>query len=486
MNLKSTIRTSLVFILLIFNHLYLFAQKNFIQDTLSHAESLRLAAAYRNSTFGSFWLADSCSRMGDSIAASSYIMQVDPYTLIFEDLSPASIDSYLINNFKLTRDALRKYSAMFTRVYKMPKSAVLKTLKKMFEEDQGLRKKKLDINDSIGLTNHFKTMRQSDSVHFAYLYSYVMKHGWPSLSDGSMYASVIAIHDHIHHGEYLKIMKSAVLRGEVELDMYMLVRYWNSKELNYLNLQTLMNFYDYVVFDIDEILNNKLPASLPDIEKAVQQHSPVMLKIYYISKNRESFAYFGHKMQAIQPQSDCVFYKLYQDVDQFDEKNGFQSRQIGKYALWEISYEPSDFEKPEIKLYLFYGAKKEITYVTTFRKIMSNRKLVTHNINFDVNQSVIKPESLDFIKQMAMWLEQNPAIELEIDGHTDNEGTYDRNMQLSQERAEAIKKQLVSFGVNGSRLKTKGYGDTRPVTTNKSPAARAANRRVEFINLQKK
>jgi len=118
-----------------------------------------------------------------------------------------------------------------------------------------------------------------------------------------------------------------------------------------------------------------------------------------------------------------------------------------------------------------------------FKNLLTEKKFTTHAINFDVNKSIIKPESIDFINQLAEWLKQNPTVNLEIDGHTDNSGDAAANIKLSQARAEEVKKKLVYFGISSSRLNTKGYGASKPISPNTTDEDKANNRRVEFIKL---
>lgn len=108
-------------------------------------------------------------------------------------------------------------------------------------------------------------------------------------------------------------------------------------------------------------------------------------------------------------------------------------------------------------------------------------KIVTHGITFDVDQSTIKPESMGTLNMIVGVLKANPDIKFEIDGHTDNTGTPAHNATLSQQRADAVKAQLISMGIDASRLTTKGFGDTKPIDTNDTASGRAENRRVEFV-----
>lgn|GEM_PF-508815 len=113
----------------------------------------------------------------------------------------------------------------------------------------------------------------------------------------------------------------------------------------------------------------------------------------------------------------------------------------------------------------------------------TDAKIVTHGINFDVDKATITPESMGTLNQIKRILTQNPGLKFEIDGHTDNSGTAAHNLTLSQQRAEAVKAQLVQMGIDASRLTTKGFGDTKPIADNSTPDGKANNRRVEFVRI---
>ncbi|MEZ0541102.1 OmpA family protein [Fibrella arboris] len=110
-------------------------------------------------------------------------------------------------------------------------------------------------------------------------------------------------------------------------------------------------------------------------------------------------------------------------------------------------------------------------------------KYISHGINFDVNKAVIKPESMGELNAILKSLTETPGTRFEIGGHTDADGSDASNLALSQKRADAVKAQLVSMGVDAGRLTAKGYGKTKPVADNATFEGKAQNRRVEFVKL---
>jgi len=117
------------------------------------------------------------------------------------------------------------------------------------------------------------------------------------------------------------------------------------------------------------------------------------------------------------------------------------------------------------------------------KRILSEPKsrIITHGILFDVDKASIKPQSMGTINEIYQFLKDDPSLKFEIEGHTDNTGESQHNLQLSQERADAVKLQLISLGIDPSRLTTKGFGDSKPIVDNSSPEGKANNRRVEFV-----
>jgi OmpA-OmpF porin, OOP family len=105
-----------------------------------------------------------------------------------------------------------------------------------------------------------------------------------------------------------------------------------------------------------------------------------------------------------------------------------------------------------------------------------------HGILFDTGQATIRDESKGDLQAIGDLLKQQPALRLEIQGHTDNVGAADANRRLSEARAAAVKQYLVTnHSVPADHLTTSGFGDAKPVAENTTEQGRAQNRRVELV-----
>ena len=103
------------------------------------------------------------------------------------------------------------------------------------------------------------------------------------------------------------------------------------------------------------------------------------------------------------------------------------------------------------------------------------------NVFFDSNSDVLKKESFVELNKLVVLLNKNPQRKIEVGGHTDDVGDDAMNLALSQKRADAVKRYLVSAGVVENRVTAKGYGETQPTVPNDSDANRAKNRRTDFV-----
>ncbi|WP_244239108.1 adventurous gliding motility protein AgmC [Corallococcus carmarthensis] len=113
--------------------------------------------------------------------------------------------------------------------------------------------------------------------------------------------------------------------------------------------------------------------------------------------------------------------------------------------------------------------------------VEGERIFILEKVYFATNKDVILPRSFPILKQVAAVLRANPQVELlRIEGHTDSQGNDVANLDLSKRRAASVKTFLVNEGIAAERLDSEGFGETKPVDTNNTPAGRENNRRVEF------
>lgn len=158
-------------------------------------------------------------------------------------------------------------------------------------------------------------------------------------------------------------------------------------------------------------------------------------------------------------------------------------------------------EVPKIGMYLFTASKEgflnttdSLNYKSAAVTPMTKDILLQpievgvvvrlKNIYFDFNMATLKPESFVELEKVVAFLNENPTVEIEIEGHTDSVGPDDRNLSLSQGRSQSVVDYLVSQGIAKERLVAKGFGETKPIDTNDTDAGRANNRRVEFTVLK--
>lgn len=119
---------------------------------------------------------------------------------------------------------------------------------------------------------------------------------------------------------------------------------------------------------------------------------------------------------------------------------------------------------------------------TLANSIRATGKVAVYGIYFDTGKWDIKPQSDPSLQEIAKLLKNNAALKLYVVGHTDNVGTFDANVKLSNNRADAVVKALSGrYGIAASRLQPFGAGPTSPVQSNQTEAGRAKNRRVELV-----
>lgn len=154
------------------------------------------------------------------------------------------------------------------------------------------------------------------------------------------------------------------------------------------------------------------------------------------------------------------------------------------YAKAKYMIEPSQANSDrrvikDIELGLPISAEKEAEITRTAGKVMRLENLI-----FNVGTSKIEPSSYLELDKVLKMLEDNPNMVIQLEGHTDVVGSPSLNMKLSQDRVEAVRNYLVGKGVNKTRIRTKAFGGTQPISRENTEEAHKLNRRVELRILQ--
>jgi len=119
--------------------------------------------------------------------------------------------------------------------------------------------------------------------------------------------------------------------------------------------------------------------------------------------------------------------------------------------------------------------------VPLYDKLLTDGKIITYGITFDVGKATIKPQSMGTINEIFNILQKYPELKFSVEGHTDNTGNAASNQSLSEARSKAVCDNLQQMGINAARLSAKGHGMSKPIDTNDTAEGRAKNRRVEFV-----
>jgi len=119
--------------------------------------------------------------------------------------------------------------------------------------------------------------------------------------------------------------------------------------------------------------------------------------------------------------------------------------------------------------------------VKYYDRFLQDGKIIANGIRFDVNKATLKPESMGVINEIATLMKEHPEVNFSVEGHTDSDGDDAFNQTLSEQRAATVVSTLKKMGIDGSRMTSKGWGESKPLDTNATPEGKANNRRVEFV-----
>lgn len=164
-----------------------------------------------------------------------------------------------------------------------------------------------------------------------------------------------------------------------------------------------------------------------------------------------------------------------------------------KYLFHSENFELSEVRSQEKPFLLDIGLQPLPAAVATTKPATSqpsgpssnlpqptSKPIVLKNIFFEFGKATLRPESVTELESLRLLLVENPYMNIQINGHTDNVGSDADNLRLSDDRARAVRDYLVQHGIAATRLRYKGFGESRPIGTNETDEGRQQNRRTEF------
>ncbi|MCK5782737.1 MAG: OmpA family protein [Flavobacteriales bacterium] len=235
----------------------------------------------------------------------------------------------------------------------------------------------------------------------------------------------------------------------VEFDMYFQPENLDRAFMSFYDNKNQRNVGDRIYFYSDEIaVSNSRGTYSKDLEKGGWRHFSVAvtkdkLKIYLNDTRLINIPHMGFNPTGI------TF-----------EMEGYSSRKVHQYMK------------------NFRIAKGGVKY---YDSVLSDGKIIVNGIRFDIGKATIKPESMGAINKIYKLMQKKPDLKFSVEGHTDADGNDATNLQLSKDRGEAVMDLLVSMGISANRLKSDGFGESKPIDSNSSNEGKANNRRVEFV-----
>lgn len=191
----------------------------------------------------------------------------------------------------------------------------------------------------------------------------------------------------------------------------------------------------------------------------------------------------NEKNKQVIPNAVIILYdKNKVEMARFDALDGKFNIVIPLYQNLNLTIEAQGF----LPLSLTYNAaqiaeKSNYTNIFNLKPVSLKEPTTLQNIHFVQGKAELLPESDEELNQLWVFMRDNPNAEIELHGHTDNQGDFDLNVALSKQRVETVKLFLVSKGIAANRITSRGFGPTRPIASNNREETRQLNRRVEMI-----
>ena len=182
---------------------------------------------------------------------------------------------------------------------------------------------------------------------------------------------------------------------------------------------------------------------------------------------------------AIQANFSIKLFNLDSAMRMDSDANGSYTLELGP-GTYSVKVSASGF-LPHIETLQLDSIGEVITQDYRLTPVKLGEAVKLEHVLFEQGKPIMLPTSYPDLDAVVEFMLDNPNVEIELAGHTDNQGSSKQNYQLSQDRVDVVADYLVDKGISKKRITGKGYGGSRPIASNKNPTTRKLNRRVEFV-----
>ncbi len=326
---------------------------------------------------------------------------------------------------------------------------------------------------SGGTSDLFCKCSKADKHRLQKAYSFVdvpqNAMGFQLPHSGTCYAGFFAL-SHGDYREYLQTPLTKPLQKDktYQLTMYLSLADYSRASIDQIGLCFLSAKNSYTSSDV---ITNLDPV-YADIQTLPGNNTEdwVPVTFTYQAKGGEAFLLIGSfEINSVKETGFVAPKEMRTRINQNESRDAYYY--LDDVSLFEVDKKEEAEEEGQRSIDPLEAAVSDIP---------ANEVVVMKNVLFQTGKSILLPSSYPELNALAAFLVENPAIHIEIFGHTDNSGTEDTNRELSQARAETVASHLKFRGVSRSRMRAQGFGSSRPIADNATEEGRQMNRRVEF------
>lgn len=302
---------------------------------------------------------------------------------------------------------------------------------------------------------------------------------------GKCYAGFFAF-SHGYYREYLQTPLAQPLQAgkEYDLTFYISLSDYSRLAIDRLGVCFLNNTKKYEHSDVITDLRPQYVSLEDAVGLDVNEWNQVTVR--YKARGGEAFVLIGSfALKRVWQTGSVVPPTLSTPINKKIERDAYYY--IDDVSLYEYKPEPLEqpvvIEVPDQPGDQDTSDRPEVVYVEpqTIEKLPTETVVTFQHLLFKSGEADINPSSYPELNVIATYMKADPALRIEIYGHTDNAGDEEKNKELSFKRAEAVGAYLKAKGVSYGNIFSQGFGSSKPVDTNDTPEGRKRNRRVEFI-----